>query len=51
MTNVSILLSGPIGLRLLKNFKKQNLRADSIIIDKNSKKSYVKEVKKIKDHL
>ena len=48
MTNVSILLSGPIGLRLLKNFKKQNLKADSIIIDKNSKKSYVKEVKKIK---
>ena len=47
MSKVSILLSGPIGLMLLKNFKKQNLKADSIIIDKKSKNSYIKEVKKI----
>tara|TARA_A100001234_G_scaffold143477_1_gene126001 strand:- start:144 stop:902 length:759 start_codon:yes stop_codon:yes gene_type:complete len=47
MSSASILLSGPIGLRLLKNFKKQNLKADAIIIDKNSNKSYINEVKKI----
>lgn len=47
MSNVSILLSGPIGLRLLKNFKKQKLKANAIIIDKNSNTFYINEVKKI----
>lgn len=48
MNNVAILLSGPEGLKLLKNFKEQKLKADLIIIDRKSNRSYINFVKKTK---
>ena len=48
MNKISILISGPIGLRLLKNFKNKKLKSDIIIIDSKSNKSYVNQVKKLK---
>ena len=48
MNNVAILLSGPEGLKLLKNFKKQKLKADLIIIDRKSDRSYINFVKRTK---
>ena len=43
---ISLFISGLSGLELLNNYKKQKLRAHSIVIDKQSSKSFIEKVKK-----
>ena len=45
---IALLVSGSIGLDLLKSFKKQKLKSDIIIIDKKCKSSQVSKIKKLK---
>ena len=48
MKKIALLISGSIGLNLLKSFRKQGLKSDIIIVDKKSSNLYISTIKKLK---